>query len=197
MALEHICAKSRRGRAPIPGSLRVSRSQPGFGRAESQRKHGSSHPRRPYCRRSLNAERSGCAARPNGCERSRWAEQRNQHRLHMECRIRAGLTVRNYGFFIDTTCYNQPGCFIPEVHYPASQRPSSRPPPMPHWRLTPTPITEVSTTIFPITIATKSGSASSMRTTPAADCLRSVSSGSCTITPEVLAPQWTWSTLRS
>ena len=34
--------------------------------------------------------------------------------------LRAGLTVRNYGFFIDTTCYNQPGCFIPEVHYPAS-----------------------------------------------------------------------------
>ena len=34
--------------------------------------------------------------------------------------LRAGLTVRNYGFFVDTTCYNQPGCFIPEVHYPAS-----------------------------------------------------------------------------
>ena len=34
--------------------------------------------------------------------------------------LRAGLTVRNYGFFIDTTCYNQPGCLIPEVHYPAS-----------------------------------------------------------------------------
>ena len=34
--------------------------------------------------------------------------------------LRAGLTVRNYGFFIDTTCYNQTGCLIPEVHYPAS-----------------------------------------------------------------------------
>ncbi|MGB8479690.1 MAG: putative Ig domain-containing protein [Acidobacteriaceae bacterium] len=34
--------------------------------------------------------------------------------------LRAGLTVRNYGFFIDTTCYNQPGCLIPQVHYPAA-----------------------------------------------------------------------------
>jgi hypothetical protein len=33
--------------------------------------------------------------------------------------LRAGLTVRNYGFFLDTTCYNQPGCLIPETHYPA------------------------------------------------------------------------------
>ena len=33
--------------------------------------------------------------------------------------LRAGLTVRNYGFFIDTTCYNQAGCLIPEAHYPA------------------------------------------------------------------------------
>ncbi len=34
--------------------------------------------------------------------------------------LRAGLTVRNYGFFIDTTCYNEPACLIPEIEDPAS-----------------------------------------------------------------------------
>jgi DNA-binding beta-propeller fold protein YncE len=34
--------------------------------------------------------------------------------------IRAGLTVRNYGFFIDTTCYNEPACAIPLIHNPAA-----------------------------------------------------------------------------
>jgi DNA-binding beta-propeller fold protein YncE len=34
--------------------------------------------------------------------------------------LRAGLTVRNYGFFIDNTCYNEPTCQIPLVNDPAS-----------------------------------------------------------------------------
>jgi DNA-binding beta-propeller fold protein YncE len=34
--------------------------------------------------------------------------------------LRAGLTVRNYGFFIDTTCYNEPACTIPVIHDPAA-----------------------------------------------------------------------------
>ena len=34
--------------------------------------------------------------------------------------LRAGLTVRNYGFFIDTTCYSDPGCTIPVIHDPAA-----------------------------------------------------------------------------
>lgn len=34
--------------------------------------------------------------------------------------MRAGLSVRNYGFFVDTTCYNQPGCLIPVIHNPAA-----------------------------------------------------------------------------
>jgi DNA-binding beta-propeller fold protein YncE len=34
--------------------------------------------------------------------------------------LRAGLTVRNYGFFIDTTCYSEPGCTIPVIHDPAA-----------------------------------------------------------------------------
>lgn len=34
--------------------------------------------------------------------------------------LRAGLTVRNYGFFIDTTCYNEPACAIPVIHDPAA-----------------------------------------------------------------------------
>ena len=34
--------------------------------------------------------------------------------------LRAGLTVRNYGFFVDTTCYNEPTCAIPLAHDPAA-----------------------------------------------------------------------------
>ena len=34
--------------------------------------------------------------------------------------LRAGLTVRNYGFFIDTTCYSEAGCTIPVIHDPAA-----------------------------------------------------------------------------
>ncbi|MHB2007731.1 MAG: alkaline phosphatase family protein [Acidobacteriaceae bacterium] len=34
--------------------------------------------------------------------------------------LRAGLTVRNYGFFLDTTCYSAVGCQIPLVHDPFS-----------------------------------------------------------------------------
>ena len=34
--------------------------------------------------------------------------------------LRAGLTVRNYGFFVDATCYNEPTCAIPLAHDPAA-----------------------------------------------------------------------------
>jgi len=34
--------------------------------------------------------------------------------------MRAGLTVRNYGFFVDTTCYSEPQCLIPVIHDPAA-----------------------------------------------------------------------------
>jgi len=34
--------------------------------------------------------------------------------------LRAGLTVRNYGFFVDCTCYNEPSCAIPLAHDPAA-----------------------------------------------------------------------------
>jgi DNA-binding beta-propeller fold protein YncE len=34
--------------------------------------------------------------------------------------LRAGLTVRNYGFFVDTTCYSEPSCAIPLAHDPAA-----------------------------------------------------------------------------
>jgi DNA-binding beta-propeller fold protein YncE len=34
--------------------------------------------------------------------------------------LRAGLTVRDYGFFIDTTCYNEPPCQTPLAHDPYS-----------------------------------------------------------------------------
>lgn len=32
--------------------------------------------------------------------------------------LRAGLTVRSYGFFIDTTCYNEASCLTPLIHDP-------------------------------------------------------------------------------
>ncbi len=32
--------------------------------------------------------------------------------------LRAGLTVHSYGFFVDTTCYNEPSCQIPLIHDP-------------------------------------------------------------------------------
>ena len=98
--------------------------------------------------------------------------------------LRAGLTVRNYGFFIDTTCYNQPGCFIPEVHYPASSNTvvatSSNAALAPYTD----PYFRGFDNNFPIIIAIKSGSANSMLTTPAAEFPRSAWFGSCTITPE-------------
>jgi hypothetical protein len=34
--------------------------------------------------------------------------------------LRAGLTVRDYGFFIDGNCYNVPSCAIPLAHDPAA-----------------------------------------------------------------------------
>jgi DNA-binding beta-propeller fold protein YncE len=34
--------------------------------------------------------------------------------------LRAGLTVRSYGFFVDTTCYNVPSCQTPLAHDPYS-----------------------------------------------------------------------------
>jgi hypothetical protein len=34
--------------------------------------------------------------------------------------MRAGLSVRSYGFFVDTTCYNEPDCQIPLAHDPAA-----------------------------------------------------------------------------
>jgi len=34
--------------------------------------------------------------------------------------MRAGLTVRSYGFFIDTTCYNEQGCLTQLTHDPYS-----------------------------------------------------------------------------
>jgi hypothetical protein len=34
--------------------------------------------------------------------------------------LRAGLTVRDYGFFVDTTCYNVASCAIPLTHDPFS-----------------------------------------------------------------------------
>ena len=34
--------------------------------------------------------------------------------------FRAGLTVRNYGFFVDGTCYSEPQCLIPLIHDPAA-----------------------------------------------------------------------------
>ena len=32
--------------------------------------------------------------------------------------LRAGLTVRSYGFYVDTTCYNEPRCQVPLAHNP-------------------------------------------------------------------------------
>ncbi|MBZ5525496.1 MAG: putative Ig domain-containing protein [Acidobacteriia bacterium] len=34
--------------------------------------------------------------------------------------LRAGLTVRNYGFFVDVTCYNVPSCQILPIHDPSA-----------------------------------------------------------------------------
>lgn len=34
--------------------------------------------------------------------------------------LRAGLTVRSYGFFVDTTCYNEPACLTPLARDPFS-----------------------------------------------------------------------------
>lgn len=36
--------------------------------------------------------------------------------------LRAGLTVRNYGFFIDITCYSEPRCLIPVIEDPAATK---------------------------------------------------------------------------
>ena len=36
--------------------------------------------------------------------------------------LRAGLSVRDYGFFIDTTCYNEPACQTPLAHDPFSTK---------------------------------------------------------------------------
>ncbi len=34
--------------------------------------------------------------------------------------LRGGLTVHDYGFFVDTTCYNEPSCQTPLIHDPFS-----------------------------------------------------------------------------
>ena len=42
--------------------------------------------------------------------------------------LRAGLTVRDYGFFVDTTCYNEPSCQTPLAHDPFSTNTIVAPP---------------------------------------------------------------------
>jgi YVTN family beta-propeller protein len=42
--------------------------------------------------------------------------------------LRAGLTVRDYGFFVDTTCYNEPACQTPLAHDPFSTNTIVAPP---------------------------------------------------------------------
>ena len=42
--------------------------------------------------------------------------------------LRAGLTVRDYGFFVDTTCYNEPACQTPLAHDPFSTNTVVAPP---------------------------------------------------------------------
>ena len=42
--------------------------------------------------------------------------------------LRAGLTVRDYGFFVDTNCYNEPRCQVPLAHDPFSTKTIVAPP---------------------------------------------------------------------
>jgi DNA-binding beta-propeller fold protein YncE len=42
--------------------------------------------------------------------------------------LRAGLTVRDYGFYVDTTCYNEPACQTPLAHDPFSTNTIVAPP---------------------------------------------------------------------
>ena len=42
--------------------------------------------------------------------------------------LRAGLTVRDYGFFVDTNCYNEPRCQTPLAHDPFSTNTIVAPP---------------------------------------------------------------------
>ena len=42
--------------------------------------------------------------------------------------LRAGLTVRDYGFFVDTNCYSEPRCQTPLAHDPFSTRTIVAPP---------------------------------------------------------------------
>ena len=87
--------------------------------------------------------------------------------------LRAGLTVRNYGFFIDATCYNVPSCAIPLAHDPAATGTDRghlpRMSPLPR---SPIRTSAVSTITFRIITVTRSGSGSSMPITPKVDSLR-------------------------
>jgi ribosomal protein L28 len=72
--------------------------------------------------------------------------------------LRAGLTVRDYGFFIDTTCYNEPSCQTPLAHDPFLTNTIVAP--SANVALTPSPIrtSAASTRRFRTTIASRSGS---------------------------------------
>ena len=86
--------------------------------------------------------------------------------------LRAGLTVRNYGFFMDPTRYNTPTTpFLWRATHsqPARSRPSPRMLPWPH---SPIRISAVSTTRFRIITVTGNGRESSIPITPAAVCPR-------------------------
>ena len=60
-----------------------------------------------------------CRARPTWLRRTDPNNEVNTGYL-WDSALRAGLTVRNYGFFLDVTCYSEPSCAIPLAHDPAA-----------------------------------------------------------------------------
>jgi len=84
--------------------------------------------------------------------------------------LRAGLTVRNYGFFIDTTCYSEPACAIPVIHDPAATRTVVAHPTNAALAPFTDPYFRGLITTCPITTAPRNGSATSTRTMRMAAC---------------------------
>ena len=126
LALEHCRARAGRDRAPVSGVLflrrrRVTRTQLGLRGCESQRERGLSDTRRapvyadPFTPNDpdLLPGQTDVAA-PDGPD-----NEINTGYL-WDAALRANLTVRNYGFFVDETRYNTTTNTIPLVENPAA-----------------------------------------------------------------------------
>ena len=112
-----------------PVAYAQTRLQPGYRGSESQRERGAADSGAAAGLRSADAGWGACAERGDGedllpgqtdVDAPDGPDNEVNTGYLWNNALRAGLTVRDYGFFVDTTCYNEPSCQTPLAHDPFS-----------------------------------------------------------------------------